>query len=43
MKFLLITSIENVQAPLVCEFDWEMDDLEEYVAEKMEEEEIEGA
>jgi hypothetical protein len=32
----------NEQAPLVCEFDWEMDELEEFVTEKMEEEELEG-
>jgi hypothetical protein len=32
----------NEQAPLVCEFDWEMDELDEFVTEKMEEEELEG-
>ena len=37
----VMVELPGRQAPLVCEYDWEMDELEEFVADKMKEEELE--
>ena len=39
----VMVELPGRQAPLVLEFDWEMDELEEFVDEKAKEEELDDS
>uniref|UniRef100_A0A6U2J6A5 Uncharacterized protein n=1 Tax=Hemiselmis andersenii TaxID=464988 RepID=A0A6U2J6A5_HEMAN len=38
----VMVELPGRQAPVVCEFDWEMDEVDEFVDEKMQEEELDA-